>query len=344
VRFLFFNQNALGLIILLNDFRLPLSLLETTGMQKSLGICLFIILIAKITFAQNFPSSEKASNSTLSIQPKIGYSISKTSFNISGNESGKNPNVLSELIWDPTNALEYGIEMKFSHKKFVLNGEILLNKTLSGNVTDFDYDGDNRTQPYTQLYLSNHKGTGHSIKVQPGIDWSTQENLSFVTYLSFNHSSRSLYLLNDKNWRSNDRNYLPGLNSYYKYKFPNYGAGIAMDYGFNENWSTQIAVEGYLSKYYAYGNWNLIEDFEKPISYEHKGNGKKIFTTVGLSYALSPDTRIGLQYNLGHFNVQNGKDYLYHKVDGVLRTRLNDVNETKHSFLLNINYKLPLSH
>ena len=342
MRFLFFDLNRLLFLFLLNDFQLPLSLLETTGMQKSLGIGLFIFLIGKIAFAQNFPSNEKPRQTTLSIQPKIGYSISKTSFNISGNESGKNPNVLSELIWNPTNALEYGVEMKLHHKNFVLNTDILLNKTLFGDVTDFDYDGDNRTQPYTQLYLSNHKGTGHTFKIQPGIDWSKQENLSFVTYLSFDHSSRSLYLLNDKNWRSNDRNYLPGLNSYYKYKFPNYGVGIAMDYDVNENWSTQIAIEGYLSKYYAYGNWNLIEDFEKPISYEHKGNGKKIFTTTGFSYALSPNTRLGIQYNLGHFNVKNGKDHLYHKADGVLRTRLNDANETKHSFLLTLRYSLPL--
>jgi hypothetical protein len=313
-------------------------------MQKSLGIGLFIFLIANITFAQNFQINEKSTNSTLSIQPKIGYSISKTSFNISGNESGKNPNVLSELIWHPTNALEYGLEMKLSHKKFVLNADILLNKTLFGDVTDFDYDGENRTQPYTELYLSNHKGTGHTIKIQPGVDWSTQENLSFVTYLSFDHSSRSLYLLNDKNWRTNDRNYIAGLNSYYKYKFPNYGIGASVDYNFYANWSTQVAIEGYLSKYYAYGNWNLIENFEKPISYEHKGNGKKIFASAGLAYALSSNSRIGVQYNLGHFNVQNGKDYLYHKDDGVLRTRLNNANETKHSFLLNLRYSLPLSN
>jgi len=313
-------------------------------MQKSLFIGLFIILIANLANAQNYDQENKSTNSTLSIQPKIGYAISKTSFNISGNESGKNPNVLSELIWDPTNALEYGIEIKFSHKKFVINGEILLNKTLSGNVTDFDYDGDNRTLPYTELYLSNHKGTGNTFKIQPGYDWSLQENLSLVTYLSFDHSSRSLFLLNDKNWRSNDRNYISGLNSYYKYKFPNYGAGIALNYDFNENWSTQVAIEGYLSNYYAYGNWNLIENFEKPVSYEHKGNGKKMFTTAGLSYAISSNTRLGVQYNLGHFNVKNGKDYLYHKEDGVLRTRLNDANETKHSFLLNLRYSLPLSN
>ncbi|WP_159634335.1 hypothetical protein [Sphingobacterium composti Ten et al. 2007 non Yoo et al. 2007] len=313
-------------------------------MQKSVWISFFILLIANSTYAQNFPINEKLNNSTLSIQPKVGYSISKTTFNISGNELGKNPNILSELIWDPTNALEFGLEMKLSHKKFVLNGEILLNKNLSGNVTDFDYDGDNRTQPYTQLYLSNHKGTGLSIKVQPGIDWSTQENLSFVTYLSFNHTSRSLYLLNDKNRRSNDRNYLPGLNSYYKYKFPNYGVGMAMDYGINENWSTQIAVEGYISKYYAYGNWNLIEDFEKPISYEHKGNGQKFFATAGFAYALSPNLGIGMQYSFGHFNLQNGKDYLYTYSEGTKRTRLNDANETKHSFLLNLRYSLPFGN
>lgn len=313
-------------------------------MQKFVGISIFIFLIANIAFAQNSPINNKPSISTLNIQPKVGYSISKTSFNIAGNELGKNPNVLSELIWDPTNALEYGLEFKVMHKKFVLNADFLLQKTLNGSVTDFDYDGDNRTQRFTELYLSNHKGSGHSIKIQPGYNWSTQENLHFVTYLSFDHSSRSLYLLNDQDWQSNDRNYIAGLNSYYKYKFPNYGAGIALDYKFDPKWSTQFAIEGYLSKYYAYGNWNLIEDFEKPISYEHKGNGQKFFATAGFAYALSPNLGIGMQYNFGHFNIQNGKDYLYTYSEGTKRTRLNDANETKHSFLFNLRYSLLLSN
>lgn len=311
-------------------------------MQKLLSMSL-ILLMTKVTLAQNFPLYDKSNGSSLSIQPKVGFSISKTTFNIAGNEMGKDPNVLSELIWDPTNALEYGIDLQLRHNKFVLNTDFLFNKTLFGNVTDFDYDGDNRTLAYSKLYLSNHKGSGYTIKIQPGYDWSKQENLSFVTYLSFDYSSRTLYLLNDKDWQSNNKNYISGLNSYYKYKFPNYGIGVQVDYYFDDKWSTQIGLEGYFSKYDAYGNWNLIDDFEKPISYKHKGNGKKIGTTTGLGYAISTNTSIGLQYHLNHFKVKNGKDYLHHRYDGLLKARLNDANETKHGMLLHLQYTLPLN-
>lgn len=293
--------------------------------------------------AQNISSVDNSYNRTLQIKPKIGYSISKASFNIAGNEAGENPNVLSELIWDPTNAIEYGADMTFTYNRWVLKANVLLNNTLFGDVSDIDYDGDNRTLPYSKLYLSNHKGSGYSIKIQPGYDVSRNENLSLVTYLSFDYSNKSLYLLNDEDWRSNDRNYIPGLNSYYKYKFPNYGLGIALDYKLSSRWSTQIAAEGYLSKYYAYGHWNLIEDFEKPISYEHKGNGKKISTSLGLSYAINSNVNVGISFDLNHFNISNGKDYLYTKSDGLVKSRLNDANETKHMLLLHLNVNLPWS-
>ena len=312
-------------------------------MQKSVLIGLFMLTI-NAAIAQNLTENYKPNNTTLSITPTIGYSISKTTFNIAGNELGKNPNVLSELIWDPTNALEYGVDLKLAHRKFVLNADLTFNKTLLGNVSDIDYGGDNRTQPYSTLYLSNHKGLGYSIKIQPGYEWSKLENLSLTTYLSLDLTSRSLYILNDNNWRSNERNYIAGLNSYYKYKFPNYGIGLALDYNLSPQWSTQIAIEGAISKYYAYGNWNLIEEFEKPISYEHKGNGKKVNTSLGLAYTIHPRTSLAISYNLDHFNVTNGKDYLYSKSSGILKARLNEANETKHAFLFGLRYTLPLAN
>ena len=312
-------------------------------MHKSVLIGLFS-LIVNGAIAQSFTQFDKSSNSWLTIQPKIGYSFSKSSFNIAGNERGENPNVLSELIWDPTNAIEYGADFTLKNKSFVLKADVLLNKTVAGNVSDIDYDGDNRTLPYSTLYLSNHKGSGYSLKLQPGYDWSTQKQVSFITYLSLDYSSRNLYILNDKDWRTNNSNYISGLNSYYKYKFPNYGAGAQVTFKFNSKWSGQAAAEGHFSKYYAYGHWNLIDDFEKPISYEHKGNGKKINTSLGLSYALNPQTNIGVNYHLNHFGVSNGKDYLYTKSEGLMKSRLNDAKETKHALLLSVNFTLPFAN
>lgn len=301
------------------------------------------VLFAQVASAQNISSVDENSGTvTLQIKPTIGYSISKTSFNIAGNESGQNPNVLSELIWDPTNAIEYGADARLMYNRLVLRADFLLSKTVFGDVSDIDYDGDNRTLPYSKLYLSNHKGTGYSLKFQPGYEWSNRNDISLITFLSVDYISRRLYLLNDKDWQSNNSNYISGLNSYYKYKFPNYGLGMQLDFTFHENWSANVGLEGYLSKYYAYGNWNLIEDFEKPISYEHKGNGKRINTSLGVAYNLSANTKIGLDYQLNHFDVQNGKDYLYTKSDGLLRSRLNDANETKHMLLLHLNFGIPL--
>ncbi|TCV20411.1 hypothetical protein EDC17_1002124 [Sphingobacterium alimentarium] len=299
---------------------------------------------ANFCFAQSPNSIHEPDVTSITIQPKIGYSISKSSFNIAGNELGQNPTVLSELIWDPTNALEYGIESTLSHKKLFLRTDIALQSTLYGNVSDIDYDGDNRTSPYSTLYLSNHKGLGYSLKIQPGYYWTRSNKTSFATYASLDYSGRKLYLLNDKDWQTNNTNYIPGLNSYYNYRFPSYGVGVLLDQRLSNTLSTQIALEGYVSQYAAYGNWNLIDDFEKPKSYEHKGTGKKINARLGLSYHLTARTSLGIEYNLNHFGVSNGKDYLYSKSSGLLKARLNDANETRQAFLFNLRYSLPFVH
>lgn len=312
-------------------------------MQKLL---LFILLtiVVQAAQAQLYSNEDKSKSTTISFQPKIGYSISNTSFNISGNDLGKNPNVLSELIWNPTNAIEYGADITLRHQKFVVKADVLLNSTLMGNVSDIDYDGDNRTLPYSKLYLSNHKGNGYALKLQPGYDWSNNDDISFVTFLSLDYSGRTLYLLNDKDWRSNDRNYISGLNSYYKYKFPSYGLGAQLDYKIHPKLDTHLGAEAYISTYNAYGNWNLIDNFEKPISYIHKGNGSHFAANTGISYVLNDKISLGFRYHINHFSVANGKDYLYTIDEGMKSTRLNKANETKHSFLLNLKFDIPLAN
>ena len=72
-------------------------------------------------------------------------------------------------------------------------------------------------------------------------------------------------------------------------------------------------------------------------------NGKQLNTSLGIAYSISPTTKIGVDYQLKHFDVKNGKDYLYTKSDGLVKSRLNDANETKHMLLLHLNVNLPWS-
>ena len=310
-------------------------------MHKYVLIVLFSLLI-QAAIAQNRTVTDKYIDPSLTIQPKVGYSLSKTTFNIAGNEKGTNPNVYSELIWEPNNNIEYGVEATFSSTLYFLKADLLLNNTLSGNVSDIDYDEDNRTAPFSELYLSNHKGNGYSVKFQPGLYLARSSKVDFVTYISFEYSAKRLYLMNGKDWSSSHAEYIKGLKSYYQYKFPNYGLGGQLNLKLSPQWSASFNIEGYIAKYYAYGNWNLITDFEKPISYEHKGNGMRIHSNLGLSYSLSPSTSIGMNYNLNHFGIMNGKDYVYSKSKGVLTTRLNDANEMKHTFLIGIKQNFSL--
>ena len=307
-------------------------------MQKFVLIFLSVLLAKHSQAQYNTPIN----TSSISIQPKIGYSLSKSSFNIAGNEMGQDPNVLSELIWSSTHSLESGVNVTFSRNKFQIDADITINETIMGNVSDFDYKGDNRTLDYSKSFSRNDKGFGYSLKLQPGYSIIQTKELTITPFLSIDYSYKKLNILNDEDWDKKNPRYIDNLNSYYKYKFPNYGAGVAMQYGLSKNWSTQLAVEGYLAKYYAYGNWNNNANFEKPRSFEHKGNGKKLASNLGLSYNIDKNICLGVNYNLNHFSVSNGKDYLYTLDEGLKKARLNNANEIKHAFLMSLRFSVPL--
>lgn len=309
-------------------------------MRQFFLITFFLCFSTKI-FGQ-VPSVENESPTTLIIQPKIGYSFSKTTFNIAGNERGTSPNILSELIWDPTNQIDLGADIHLAHRSFYLRTSLSVNSTFMGNVADTDYDGDNRTLAYNQSHHSNHKGWGYYLRLQPGYFWVRNSTLSLATYLSVDYSMKQLYLLNDKNWTASHPNYISNLNSYYKYRFPSYGLGINLSYNLSTQWTMEVDMEGYRANYNAYGHWNLRDIFEQPKSYEHQGIGTRLLSSLGLYYVLSTRTAVGLSYTFNHYSIQDGKDFAYTTTQGVLRTKLNDANESKHSFLLNLRYYLPL--
>jgi len=276
----------------------------------------------------------------IDLKPAFGIGLSKTSFNFAGNIEGTNPNILSELIWDKTYSANYGADLTLRYRKFYLQTSINISRNFSGDVSDIDYNKDNRQDPFGETYHSNHKGNGLVFSIQPGYTVLKQDHQSLTLFASFEQMRQRNYLLNPKYLEPNDRNYFDGLNSYYEYNFPNYGIGLAYTKALGVKIQTHLQLEAYYGKYDAYGSWNLRQEFQQPLSYEHRGDGIKIKPSVGIHYLFTDKISLNLQYAFDYYYLQKGRDYLYLIPNQTTISRLNEVSLLQNNLSLGLNFKI----
>lgn len=301
------------------------------------------VLLSLLLLSNTFNSilfSQENNNATWNISPYAGLAINNLSFNIAGNELGTNPNILSELKWNKTLSVDFGVRLDYTIKNFQVNGDFTFSQNLSGNVSDIDYNRDNRQGAYSELYLSNHKGNGFSFRLEPGFQIIKTNSSTFGPFISFQYAKNRNYLLNQKQWTNRDMDYINGLNSYYEYKFPEYGLGLFYNQKLTDKLNVDFKISGSYSQYYAYGNWNLRSEFLQPVSYEHKGQGYSIRPDLKFTHQLSRSTALNLGYRMHYYYMSDGKDYLYTHADGLTKSKLNEVEMMNHQILVGIKYNI----
>jgi len=100
-------------------------------------------VLSLLLFLQSIKSiSQKKIEFRLS--PSIGISNNKTSWSISGDLNGNNPDYLSELVWRNVN-FSYGLQASITLENLSLNMSISSSRTFKGIVSDIDYTANGRT-------------------------------------------------------------------------------------------------------------------------------------------------------------------------------------------------------
>jgi len=300
-----------------------------------------ILLVNLSNLAQAFQSpSDTTKNFKLTYSLYIGVSKQNFSYNIAGNEEGTNPNILSELKWNRTLTKEIGGNLNARYKRVIFKSTLLYSKTIKGNISDIDYAEDNRSSIFSQQYLSNHKGSGYITKFLLGYSLINRNSYVIDLLMSYEHVSNKLFLLNKKHLTENDPNYQPDLNSYYKYQHPNLGGVVNSSYSINKFINLSLELGVYRTFYYAYGNWNLRKDFKQPVSYEHKGKGLKLSSSIATNIILTNCLGLSLGYSFVKQNLKNGKDVLFLANGGALKTQLNQINDNKNTLFITLNHSI----
>lgn len=257
-------------------------------------------------------------------QQQLGWSIA-------GNLNGINPNVLSELKWHDVQSAGYEVRVDWNvWKGFFLDGRVASGEVLSGRATDVDYSANDRKNQV--FYARENADKGHFRRYDLSFGYGKQfgQKLEIAMALGYGHRLQKLYLIN----------YSENLNSTYQPNWKGWLASLSLDWQVKANLHVRFLGQYDQFNYRATANWNLIEDFEHPVSFSHRAKGFGIRKEFSLMYNIS--SKLGVYCAARWEIVSTGKgiDTLY-RVDGSRpQTRLNEVKANSCGLGLGLNYKI----
>ncbi|MFV0607337.1 MAG: hypothetical protein ACK5NK_16030 [Niabella sp.] len=236
-------------------------------------------------------------------------------WSIAGNEQGTNPNILSELIFNPIRAKGFHIDAgytPFPNSSFHIYYNRLF--TYNGEATDFDYDGDNRTQPSSQLYLQSNKGFMRSTGFTAHEHFFSQNTISLIAGIGFD-LTRELFYLTDINDSF--------LNTTYEANWNGPLLTAKGIWNINRFLSIGSSLTGRYLFYNAKANWNLVESFQHPVSFTHKAAGWGLDYDLGATAKLSNTVKLSIINRYSFWKTKKGLDKLYQSDGQILRAQMN---------------------
>lgn len=259
------------------------------------------------------------------IEKKLQISVSTSRqredfhWSIAGNSNGQNPNVLSELKWKNVSGQEYSTNIQWNMwRRFSLFASYARENIKSGSVNDMDYNGDNRTDPIYTGNFSDNKGYTDSWLAGVGFVIFNNNLFSLVPYLGYGNSSQYLYLVDQTGQ-------FPGLNSSYEAHWN--GPFIKLRSSVKVWHSLKLAADITYNQvnYNAQGDWNLINEFQHPVSYRHVAQGYGLSANARLIYNITGNIAAHVGYSYFNWETGNGNDQLYLSSGAIDKTRFNGV-------------------
>ncbi|MDM1384369.1 omptin family outer membrane protease [Myroides marinus] len=272
------------------------------------------------------------------IIPYTTWDTEELNWDIAGNESGKFPNLLSEIKWKDLSGPKLGIISGIPiTPKLKLKLELSYKTIISGKVNDSDYAGDNKAVKTAEFNLQADKG--HSIKTSLELSYLLLNRQDFTLNIHAGYLGyyKTLYMLDSDTPLNKDKK----LNSTYKPRYHGVIYGLQTSYTIH-NWQATLDISGiHLPSYLANANWNLREELQHPISFTHKSKASGYNLALHLGYHISKNLQPFITANYTQLDASKGTDKLY-KINGNTHTtQLNRVHSS--NFHIGVGIKIFLS-
>jgi hypothetical protein len=264
---------------------------------------LFLLLLANslITHGQK-----------LNLAVSSGYQSEDFRWSIAGNTQGTDPNIYSELKWKNLAGPVLGIEADWKFwRTFHLRSAYSQMFISSGTVTDMDYLGNDRTNRSYYGEFDANKGNTFSWRTTVEDDiWSTKDfTLTFL--LGYALHKQSLYLLSSDTTGSS-----AGLHSTYDTRYNGAVAGLRGKLLIGKSSSLEASILYDRVNYLGQADWNLIVNFQHPLSFEDKANGYNLEGSLRYTYKLNSKQAkskwaLFASADILHGETNSGTDMLY---------------------------------
>lgn len=260
-----------------------------------------------------------------------GWQHEEFQWSIAGNINGSSPNVYSELKWQQLKSYKVGASLySYLFKQFFLTGNFYYAYTISGRVSDTDYQEDNRNSVTYQGIFNSNKG--NSISGQVGIGYNLIKIRQFELAPILGYSSNiHTYFIQD------DNNEAARLSS--KYIFKQKGAFIRVTSATQLINQVKLAlnITYYQLDYNAIADWNLIETFKHPLSFRQLAKGYELQTDTKfiINVLQKLSLELGAQYSIS--KTGKGIDELYLINNENIKTQFNGASLTGFNIFAGIN-------
>jgi outer membrane protease len=281
-----------------------------------------------------------------------GYREDEFDWNIAGDASGENPNVLSELTWDDLQIFQFKIGVKtIVSRRFYLRGSFGYGWIFDGDNQDSDFAGDNRTLEFSRS--NNSADDGDVLDASLGVGYQfriAKDKWKITPLVGFSYHEQNLTLKDGEQTVSKPALAPPGvtppplgpfagLDSKYEAEWTGPWLGVDVSFQPIERLIIRGTFEYHWADYEAEANWNLRTDLAQPKSFAHDADGEGIVLSIGLDYAVIEKFSLNVTFDYQDWSTDPGTDKTYFADGTTAKTQLNEVNWQSYAIMAGASYR-----
>tara|TARA_B110000008_G_C16933328_1_gene549610 strand:+ start:841 stop:1725 length:885 start_codon:yes stop_codon:yes gene_type:complete len=268
-----------------------------------------------------FCLSANANKHSSSIIYGVGERQTEVDWNIAGNLSGTNPNIISELEWKKIKSHQFLLGNVLQSGEYFLKFFGEYGFVYDGENQDSDYNLDNRKGEFSRSVNNSGKGYLLDAGISYGRDYKFQGKFKLSPKVGYSFHRQHLKIYDGKMVIGSAD--LTGLDSLYEANWSGPQVGIGLKYKKNNGvFSLDYSLQNI--DFNGHTNWNLRSDLKHPESMTQKGKGSGTKISASYEVAVSNFSSLNLVGNFYKYKADG--THTFHLVSRDASQKLNEVN------------------
>lgn len=278
----------------------------------------------------------------------VGYRSDALDWNIAGDLSGANPNILSELSWSGLGAYMLDLDARFLvFDRLYFRGRYGTGSIFKGRNQDSDFLGDDRSQEFSRTNNDADAGRISEYHLAAGVQFTARDGRTrIIPQVGYGQLDQDLRMRNG--FQTLDPLDLfggvgpfPGLDSRYDAKWKGPFLGLELEHDADRRLTLYGSAQYHQVDYRGTGDFNLRTDLAHPVSFTHEADASGVVLSLGGRYALTERLRLNGRFDYQNWRADPGVDQTFFADGSTASTRLNEVNSDARGFYLGVEYRTP---